>query len=149
MKRDCAEKTLGRVVIDDRLTVAPTDEGGELVIGFTVTRPEEGASVRLVGLGGSTLLAPARGGGIRSIDRELTAGAPPFRTEVRFIPNRCDVHVVAEDRTGGILPLRVESKEFGTSPVYLRFTETQKAQIFDYLAERCGFGTEQDPLNAP
>ena len=64
-------------------------------------------------------------------------------------PNRCDVHVVAEDRTGGILPLRVESKEFGTSPVYLRFTESQKAQIFDHLAERCGFGTKQDPLNAP
>ena len=66
-----------------------------------------------------------------------------------FIPNRCDVHVVAEDRTGGILPLRVESPAFGTSPVYLRFTEPQKAQIFDYLAERCGFGTKQDPLNAP
>lgn len=149
MNRDCAKKTLGRVVIDDRLTVAPTDEGDELVIGFTVTRPEEGASVRLVGVGGSTLLAPNFGAGIRKIDRELAAGAPPFRAEVRFVPNRCDVHVVAEDRTGGILPLHVESTAFGSSPVYLRFDEAQKAQIFDYLAERCGFGEVEDPLNSP
>jgi hypothetical protein len=149
MKRDCAERTLGRLDMDDRLEVQPTDEGPELSIGFTVTRPDKGPSVRLVSVGGSTLLKPPFGADTNIVNEELSAGAPAFHAEVRFVPNRCDVHVVAEDRTGGILPLRVESKAFGTSPVYLRFTEPQKAQIFDYLAERCGFGTEQDPLNAP
>jgi hypothetical protein len=141
MKRDCAERTLGRLEVDDRLEIKPTDEGEELSVGFTVTRPDEGPLVRLVSVGGSTLLKPPLGADASIIDHELAAGAPPFHAEVSFVPNRCDAHVVAEDRTGGILPLRLESKAFGTSPVYLRFTEPQKAQIFDYLAERCGFGT--------
>ena len=104
--------------------------------------------MHLAAVGGSTLLAPA--GPDATDDRSRPrAGWDRSIADLTFIPNRCDVHVVAEDRTGGILPLRVESKTFGTSPVYLRFTEPQKAQIFDYLAERCGFGTKQDPLNAP
>ncbi len=115
---------------------------------MTFTPPAKGSPVHLAEVGGSTLLAPA-GPDATAIDRDLEPGGEPVRADLTFIPNRCDVHVVAEDRTGGILPLRVESKAFGASPVYLRFKEPQKAQIFDYLAERCGFGEKQDPLNAP
>ena len=140
MKRDCAEETLGRVVIDGLEARGRGDEA-TLDIGVTFTPPKSGTAVHLVTVGGSTLLAPA-GPDATTIDRTLTPGGEPVRANLSFIPNRCDAHVVAEDRTGGILPLRVESKAFGTSPVYLRFTEPQKAQIFDYLAERCGFGTK-------
>jgi hypothetical protein len=148
MKRDCAEQAVGRIDVDDRLVVRGKGDNATLRIGVTFTPPKSGTSVRLVNVGGSTLLAPA-GPDATTIDRTLKPGGPPTHASLTFIPNRCDVHVVAEDRTGGILPLRVESPAFGTSPVYLRFTEPQKAQIFDYLAERCGFGTKQDPLNAP
>ena len=148
MKRDCAEHAIGRIDIDDRLDVRGQGDNATLGIGVTFTPPASGKAVHLVSVGGSTLLAPA-GADATTIDRDLEPGGEPVHADLTFIPNRCDVHVVAEDRTGGILPLRVESKEFGTSPVYLRFTEPQKAQIFDYLAERCGFGTKQDPLNAP
>jgi hypothetical protein len=148
MKRDCAEKAIGRITIDDRLTVKGSGDHATLGIGVTFTPPKSGDPVHLVSVGGSTLLAPADAKAT-TIDRELHPGGEPVHADLTFIPNRCDVHVVAEDRTGGILPLRVESKAFGTSPVYLRFAEKQKAQIFDYLAERCGFGTKQDPLNAP
>jgi hypothetical protein len=148
MKRDCAEHAIGRIDIDDRLDVRGQGDDALLGIGVTFTPPKSGTVVHLGSVGGSTLLAPA-GADATTIDRDLEPGGEPVHADLTFIPNRCDVHVVAEDRTGGILPLRVESKEFGTSPVYLRFTEPQKAQIFDYLAERCGFGTKQDPLNAP
>ena len=152
MKRDCAEQAIGRIDIDDRLDVRGQGDDATLGIGVTFTPPKPGStpsgSVHLVAVGGSTLLAPA-GPDATTIDRYLEPGGERVHADLTFIPNRCDVHVVAEDRTGGILPLRVESKAFGTSPVYLRFTEPQKAQIFDYLAERCGFGTKQDPLNPP
>ena len=153
MKRDCAEQAIGRIDIDDRLVVRGRGDDATLGIGVTFTPPSSGSpssasTVHLVAVGGSTLLAPADADAT-TIDRDLEPGGEPVHADLTFIPNRCDVHAVAEDRTGGILPLRVESKEFGTSPVYLRFTEPQKAQIFDYLAERCGFGTKQDPLNAP
>ncbi|MGH3457396.1 hypothetical protein [Aeromicrobium sp.] len=142
MKRDCAERAVGDIDIDDRLAVRGKGDESTLGIGVTFTPPESGPQVRLVSVGGSTLLAPA-GPRATEIERTIEPGGEPVRADVTFIPNRCDVHAVAEDRTGGILPLRVESKAFGTSPVYLRFTEPQKAQIFDYLAERCGFGEEQ------
>ena len=148
MKRDCAEQAIGRIDVDDRLVVRGKGDDATLDIGVTFTPPKSGSAVHLAAVGGSTLLAPA-GPDATTIDRDLDPGGEPVHADLTFIPNRCDVHVVAEDRTGGILPLRVESPAFGTSPVYLRFTEPQKAQIFDYLAERCGFGTKQDPLNAP
>ena len=148
MKRDCAERAVGRIDIDDRLVVHGSGDSATIRIGVTFTPPRSGSSVHLAAVGGSTLLAPA-GPDATTIDRDLEPGGEPVHADLTFIPNRCDVHVVAEDRTGGILPLRVESPAFGTSPVYLRFTEPQKAQIFGYLAERCGFGRKQDPLNAP
>jgi hypothetical protein len=147
MKRDCAERAVGRIDIDD-LEVRGRGDDATLGIGVTFTPPESGGAVHLVDVGGSTLLAPD-GPDATTIDRTLTPGGPAISASLTFIPNRCDVHVIAEDRTGGILPLRVESKAFGTSPVYLRFAEPQKAQIFDYLAERCGFGKKQDKPNAP
>jgi len=147
MKRDCAERAIGRIDVDD-LVVHGEGDDATLGIGVTFTPPASGDVVHLVSVGGSTLLAPADQGAT-TIDRDLEPGGEPVHADLTFIPNRCDVHVVAEDRTGGILPLRVESSAFGSSPVYLRFDEPQKAQIFDYLAERCGFGEKQDPLNAP
>jgi hypothetical protein len=140
MKRDCAERAVGRIDIDD-LEVRGRGDDATLGIGVTFTPPKSGTDVRLVEVGGSTLLAPADPEAT-TIDRTITPGGPAVRASLTFIPNRCDPHVVAEDRTGGILPLRVESKAFGTSPVYLRFTEPQMAQIFDYLADRCGFGNQ-------
>lgn len=140
MRRDCAERAVGRIAIDG-LEVRGRGEDATLGIGVTFTPPKAGTAVHLVDVGGSTLLAPA-GPGATTIDQTLKPGGPAVRASLTFIPNRCDAHVVAEDRTGGILPLRVESKAFGTSPIYLRFTEPQKAQIFDYLAERCGFGEQ-------
>lgn len=147
MKRDCAERAIGRIDVDD-LVVQGEGDDATLGIGVTFTPPESGDAVHLVSVGGSTLLAPADDDAT-TIDRDLEPGGKRVHADLTFIPNRCDVHVVAEDRTGGILPLRVESSAFGSSPVYLRFDDPQKAQIFDYLAERCGFGTKQDPLNAP
>ena len=142
MRRDCARRSLGEVRIDG-LTAAGKGRDAELVIALTVTPARSGTSVRLVTVEGSTLLAPA-GPDATRIDREVRPGGDPVRAELTFVPNRCDVHVVAEDRTGGILPMRVEGEAFGRSPVYLTFSEPQKAQIFDFLAERCGFGEVQD-----
>jgi hypothetical protein len=141
MKRDCAEHAVGTIRIDRGLTVRGKGDAAVLVIGVTFTPPASGHRAHLADVGGSTLLAPA-GPDATTIDRDLVPGGRSVHADLTFIPNRCDVHVVAEDRTGGIVPLHVESSVFGTSPVYLRFTEPQKAQIFDYLAERCGFGKE-------
>lgn len=143
MSRDCAESTIGKLSIAKDFTVTGTGKDSVLGIGMTFT-PKAGR-VTLGPLDGTTLLKPAPGSGI---DHVLTGGAP-YTTVVEIIPNRCDVHVVAEDRTGAIMPLHVDSKDSGKSFFFVRFDEHQKNQIFDFVASHCGFGTTQDPLNAP
>lgn len=55
---------------------------------------------------------------------------------------RChaDAHVVAEDKAGTLFPVHIVSKDSGKAFFYLPLTEAQRAQIFDYLADHCGFG---------
>lgn len=138
MKRDCAERLVGRIDVS-ALEVRGDGDESALEIAVTFTPPASGDRVRLVSVGGSTLLSPA-GPDAATIDRVLTPGGDPVNAGLTFIPTRCDVHAVAEDRTGGMLPLRVESETFGRSQIYLRFEEQQKTQIFDYLADYCRFG---------
>lgn len=144
MSRDCAESAIGKLAIDEEFTPRGKGRDSVLEVGMTFT-PKDG-SVRLGPLDGTTLLKPAPRSGIAHV---LEAGKGPYKTVVDIIPNRCDVHVVAEDRTGAIMPLHVQSKASGRTFFFLRFTEHQKTQIFDFVAAHCGFGTAQDPLNAP
>jgi hypothetical protein len=146
MLRDCAEGTLRKLTIDKKLTVRGTGSGSVLEVGMTFAPKDGEDPVRLGPVDGTTLLKPAPGS---SIDHELRPGTDPYHAVLEVIPNRCDVHVVAEDRTGATMPLHVDSKESGPAFFYLRFTEPQKAQIFDFIAHHCGFGVEKDPLFAP
>lgn len=146
MKRDCAEASLADVAIDRTFRVEGTGTGSRLLVGVTFT-PRAGAGTVHVGpLDGTTLLKPTAAG---NVDHDLDDDAAPYRTQLEIIPNRCDVHVVAEDRTGAAMPLHVTSRSAGDAFFYLRFDEAQKAQIFDFVAAHCGFGTVQDPLLAP
>ena len=146
MKRDCAERVVGDLRIADDFTVRGKGRDSVLEVGMTFTPSDEGGPVRVGPVEGTTLLKPARG---TSLDHVLEPGSPAYETELEIVPNRCDVHVVAEDRTGAIMPLHVESKESGKAFFYLRFTEAQRSQIFDFIADHCGFGKVQDPLLAP
>lgn len=145
MKRDCAESTVG-VEIDKQLTTRGKGRDSVLEVGMSFTPNDSGGPVQIGPVDGTTLLKPAPGS---NIDHELAAGSGTYRTVLEIIPNRCDVHVVAEDRTGGIMPFHVASKASGKAFFYLRFDEAQKTQIFDFIAQHCGFGVDQDPLLAP
>ena len=146
MKRDCAESAVGKLRIDPAFTVKGEGRDSVLEIGLTFTARAEGGPVRIGPVDGTTLLKPVPGS---NIDHELLAGSGAYEAVLAIIPNRCDVHVVAEDRTGAAMPLHVDSKQSGKASVFLRFTEAQKKQIFEFIARHCGFGVEQDPLNAP
>ena len=146
MKRDCAESTIGDLRIDDTFTVRGKGRSSVLQIGITFTARDKGGPVQVGPVDGTTLLKPAPGS---NIDHELMAGSGTYHAVLKIIPNRCDVHVVAEDRTGATMPIHVDSEQSGKASFFLRFAEPQKKQIFDFVAKHCGFGVEQDPLNAP
>ena len=146
MKRDCAESTIGDLRVDETFAVRGTGRDSVLEVGMTFTARDKGGPVQVGPVDGTTLLKPAPG---TNIDLELVAGSGAHHEVLEIIPNRCDVHVVAEDRTGATMPLHVDSVQSGKASFFLRFTEQQKKQIFDFVAKHCGFGVEQDPLNAP
>jgi hypothetical protein len=146
MRRDCAESTIGDLRIDPTFAVKGKGRDSKLEVGIGFTASDKGGPVRIGPVDGTTLLKPAPGS---NIDHELVAGSGAYHAVLAIIPNRCDVHVVAEDRTGATMPLHVESAQSGKAFFFLRFTESQKKQIFDFIAKHCGFGVEQDPLNAP
>ena len=146
MRRDCAESTLASVDIDKDLSVTGRGASSVLGVGVTFTPRSTGGAVRLGPLDGTTLLKPVQGD---NVDEVMQAGSAPRKVMIEIVPNRCDVHVVAEDRTGATMPFHVDSKASGKALFYLRFTEPQRAQIFDFIAARCGFGVQQDPLLAP
>jgi len=146
MKRDCAESTIGDLKIDSTLPVEGTGKDSVLQVGITFTPRSTGGPVRIGPVDGTTLLKPLPG---TNIDHELRAGSGAYHAVLPIIPNRCDVHVVAEDRTGATMPIHVDSRQSGKAFFFLRFDESQKKQIFDFVASHCGFGVEQDPLNAP
>ena len=146
MRRDCAQASIDRVVIDPTFTVRGEGSDSVLQIGITFTPRSDGGPVHVGPLAGTTLLKPSPGS---TIDVDLAPGGKPRRAVVDIIPNRCDVHVVAEDRTGAAMPLRIQSRAAGKAMFYLIFDEEQKTQIFDFIADHCGFGEVQDPLLAP
>lgn len=146
MKRDCAESTIGGLRVDPTFAVKGKGRDSVLEVGITFTARDDGGPVRIGPVDGTTLLKPAPGS---NIDHELAAGSGNHHAVLPIIPNRCDVHVVAADRTGATMPLHVDSEQSGKAFFFLRFTQAQKKQIFDFVAGHCGFGVEQDPLNAP
>lgn len=146
MKRDCAESTIGDLRVDDTFPVRGKGRDSVLEVGITFTARDKGGPVQVGPVDGTTLLKPAPGA---NIEHELVAGSGAYHAVLKIIPNRCDVHVVTEDRTGATMPLHVDSEQSGKASFFLRFTEPQKKQIFDFVAKHCGFGVEQDPLNAP
>lgn len=146
MKRDCAQHSLAKTVIDPKFERLGTGPDSVLRIGVTFTPRTSGGPVAIGPLDGTTLLKPSPGS---NIQHTVVAGAAPYHAYVDLIPNRCDVHVVAEDRTGAAMPLHATSKQAGQAFFYLKFDEAQKQQIYDFIASHCEFGKKQDPLNAP
>jgi hypothetical protein len=146
MKRDCAQSALAKTEIDRTFTRKGSGPDSTLRVGVTFTPRSDGGPVEIGPLGGTTLLKPSPGS---NIQHTLAAGAAPYHAYVELIPNRCDIHVVAEDRTGATMPLHIRSRASGAAFFFLKFDEAQKAQIYDFIANHCEFGKKQDPLNAP
>lgn len=151
MKRDCAEsvtRDVAAIAVDRKFAIRGKGSDSELELGVTFTPRKTGKPVLLKRVDPTVLLAFAPGAN-GTLDHQLSPGSGPYRAVLRIIPARCDVHVVAEDRAGTLLPIQVQSKRLGDAFFYLPLTEEHRAQIFDFVASHCRFGDVADPLMAP
>lgn len=135
VRRDCVDASL-------RVDVGlPQVEGREIVLPLVLVATE--AAVDLESIGGTVLLDLAPGEDGR-LDRRLEAG-DRWARDVRLVPARCDAHVVAEDKVGTLLPLRVVT-EHGEATTFVRLPGLEKGRVLDQVVRLCGIGRGDDPL---
>ena len=55
-------------------------------------------------------------------------------------PARCDAHAIADDKRGTILPFEITTSDGRTGRIDRSSGDTLKAELYDYVTERCGLG---------
>jgi len=106
---------------------------------LTVTPTGEGAPVLLAGIRSTNLVRFAPKDGERwPLDLALDARAEPITLEVPLVPQRCDPHVVQEDKRGTIFTIDVEQPRAGV--VELPMPPELKARVLTWVADWCRFG---------
>lgn len=113
---------------------------GELATAtLTVTPTGAGRPVLLAGIRSTNLVRFAPKDGERwSLDLALDADSAPTTLEVPFVPQRCDPHVVQEDKRGTIFTLDVVEPREGT--IELPMPSELKARVLTWVADWCRFG---------
>ena len=83
----------------------------------------------------TTLLSPGDGAELWTVGRRFTASG---RLTLRAVPTRCDLHAIAEDKVGTVLPvqLRLADGTRGTVPV--RAPKTVKDAVLAWVVHACG-----------
>jgi hypothetical protein len=111
-----------------RLAIDPTGAPGSLTIGT---------------MHGTVLLGLASAGGalIQSvaINDTVDASSKTHTVSLLILPNRCDVHAVAEDKRGTIFPFEIATSEGDSGIVYVRSDDAMKRALFAYVADYCDF----------
>ena len=110
-----------------------------LVVGIE-PRDVEGR-VRIVSVGATVLLgliAPESGYTQKyALDRVIERGGDASDLRITIVPNRCDSHAIAEDKRGTFFPLEVEGEGGMLGTYYLAVSDSQKAEIYDYVTDFC------------
>lgn len=107
---------------------------------FTITPAGSGESVMLVGIRSTNLVRFAPRNGERwPLDLALDARTEPISLEVPLVPQRCDPHVVQEDKRGTIFDVEVEL-DGQPGEFELAASEDMRGEILTWVADWCGFG---------
>jgi hypothetical protein len=132
--RECLAHALAEVA-DVRLAAfVPAGETASLELAVTPTG--EGAAT-LVALHPTPLLMYGRGAELHPIGVEV--GAEPTTVRVPLVPQRCDPHVVQEDKRGTIFTFDVVVDGVEGS-IDIPADADMKGRMLTWVAEACGFG---------
>jgi hypothetical protein len=118
-------------------TASPPGEPAHALL--TATPTGEGEPVLLAELRATNLVRFAPKDGERwRLDLALDAGSMPASIEVPLVPQRCDPHVVQEDKRGTIFTIDVAQPRAGT--IELPMPPELKSQVLTWVADWCRFG---------
>ena len=64
--------------------------------------------------------------------------SPAVALTLTYVPSRCDAHVLAEDKRGSHLPLKISLDDGTEGTYYAASTPELKAQFYGFVADACG-----------
>ncbi len=138
-ERECLMLDISRTAQLAWTSFAPSPPGEPAHAVLTATPTGEGDQVVLAAIQSTNLLQfAARNGDERALDLELDASSTTTGIEVPLFPQRCDPHVVQEDKRGTIFTIEVSEPRVGT--VELPMPSELKARVLTWVAEWCEFG---------
>lgn len=85
----------------------------------------------------TTLLSPRGGGETWPVGRRITASGT---VELQAVPTRCDLHAVAEDKIGTVLPVQLRLADGTTGTVDAIAPKALKDRILAWVVRACGNG---------
>jgi hypothetical protein len=83
----------------------------------------------------TTLLSPRSGAETWPVDRRLTASGSIV---LPAVPTRCDLHAVAEDKVGTVLPVQVRLADGRRGTVDAVAPKALKDRVLDWVVRACG-----------
>lgn len=120
----------GRPVIELDLALVPTGAAGSMHLG---------------GAGSTTLFVPVGPDGSNApefvIDLTVAGTDPPSTATLRYSPNRCDAHAIAEDKRGTIIPVAVSTSDGFDGRLYISSPDGVRDALYDLVRTACGLPT--------
>jgi hypothetical protein len=138
--RECLAEELARVadVTIASFTPAPTGAAGALTLSVSPT----GAGTAHLGAVDSTTLLTYELGAPAApfpLDLDITPSSGPSTVEIPLVPQRCDPHVVQEDKRGTVFTIDATVGDVA-GEIDLAAPADMKARILTWVAEWCRFG---------
>ncbi|MGV8896696.1 MAG: hypothetical protein ACOH10_03025 [Rhodoglobus sp.] len=145
---DCIAVSVASVV-SVRLDSAPrlSSVAGRAVIELDLALTPTGASgsVHLTSAASTTLLAPVDPEGADAselpIDRTIVGNDAPSTVTLRYAPNRCDPHAIAEDKRGTIIPIAATTSDGFEGRLYISAPDEVRNALYDFVRTACGLAT--------
>lgn len=121
-------------------TPAPAGEVGSLTLAIT---PTGAGSARLGEVDSTPLLmyAPGAPAAPFALGVDIGPRSPATTVEIPLVPQRCDPHVVQEDKRGTIFTIDVVVGET-SGEIDLAAPPDMKARMLTWVADWCGFGAQ-------
>lgn len=102
-------------------------------------------SVTFESSGSTTLLTPVDPDGVDQpegvIARTVGGADAPSMVTLRYAPNRCDAHAIAEDKRGTIIPLAVSTTTGFGGRLYVSAPDEVRDALYEFVRTACGLPT--------
>ncbi len=140
-ERECRAQALAAVAAVTLTSFEPSPPGAAADLVMEIV-PTGDAAARIAAVQSTNLLtfgdlAPRR----FPIDVAITAeNTAPTTVHLPLVPQRCDPHVVQEDKRGTVFNIEVELDDGEPGLVQVAASEAMRARILNWVADWCGFG---------